>query len=1037
MSESCKSERAKKPLVTLENPSKLDLAAVRAKLSAARGKHYWRSLDELAESPAFQEMLHREFPRFASEWTDDVSRRNFLKLMGASLALAGLSACTKQPPESIVPYVKQPEEVIPGRPLYFATALNLAGGALPVLVKSVEGRPIKVEGNPEHPAGGKGTDIYAQAAVLGLYDPDRSQTVTFLGETRTWSDLLKALEGPLATQKALKGAGLRFLSGTVTSPTLAAQIKVILQALPEARWHQYEPVNRDHARGGAQMAFGQPADVQYHLNEADVILSLDADFLSSDNNPGFVRMVGDFVKRRKAENGAKMNRLYVVESTPSLAGARADHRLPVKPSEVEGIARALAPQPGVSGAGTAAASHAEWVAGVAKDLQAHRGSCVVMAGEGQPPVVHALAHAMNAALGNVGKTVAYTDPVEPMPVMQGDSIRGLARDIAAGKVELLFILGSNPAYDAPVDLGFSHRPDFGMDSILMKVPLKVHLGLYQDETAHLCNWHVHQAHDLESWSDTRTADGTVSLIQPLIDPLYNGKTAHEVLAILTGQTGLSGLDWLQNYWKTQHTGADFNAWWRQSLHDGFIAATALPAKNLAAKSSFPAPSTVPSDGIDIVFRPDPTVYDGRYANNGWLQELPKPLTKLTWDNALMVSMNDAQRNGLTSGDVVVVELNGRKLELPVWVTPGVPDGTATLNLGYGRRGVGHVADNAGYNAYLLRASGISGFASGLTVKKTGENRLFAAVHLHHTMEGRGPIRSAMLEEYQADRRFAHRDFEEPSKEESFYKPWDYSKSEYAWGMSIDLNSCVGCNACVVACQSENNIPVVGKWEVMRGREMHWIRIDSYYESDAQQHYDTQNPRTWFQPVNCMQCENAPCEVVCPVGATIHSSEGLNDMVYNRCVGTRYCSNNCPYKVRRFNFLLYADYETPVFKLLNNPDVTVRSRGVMEKCTYCIQRINRTRIDAEREDRKIADGEVQTACQQSCPADAIVFGNINDPASRVSKLKQEERNYSLLADLNTHPRTTYLAAVFNPNMEMPEMKGVPVRRPGAEKEMEKH
>jgi len=640
---------------------------------------------------------------------------------------------------------------------------------------------------------------------------------------------------------------------------------------------------------------------------------------------------------------------------------------------------------------------------VARDLQAHRGASVVLAGDGQPPAVHALAHAMNQALGNVGKTVVYTESIEADSVNQTDSLRDLVQDLAAGKVDLLVILGGNPVYNAPADLNFAAN--------ISRAGLRVRLGLYEDETSALCQWHVPEAHYLESWGDTRAYDGTVSIQQPLIAPLYGGKSAHEILGAFTDEPERTAYNTVREYWASRRGGPDFEQNWRRWVHDGFIPGTAFEPKAVSVGAlSLPAAAPPKPGEIEVVFRADPTVYDGRFANNGWLQELPKPHSTITWDNAALISPKTAaQRLGpqVNSQDVVEIVYRDRRVRAPLWITPGHADDSITIYLGYGRTRAGRAGTGAGFSAYALRTTTAPWSARGVRLNLTGEQYELAVTQGHNNMEGRDLVRSSDLEDYRKDPRFARHDEPEPAL--TLYQPYEYK--DHAWGMAIDLNSCVGCNACVVACQAENNIPVVGKFEVQRGREMQWIRIDRYYEGDWA------NPRIHFQPVPCMQCENAPCEPVCPVGATVHSAEGLNDMVYNRCVGTRYCSNNCPYKVRRFNFLLYSDYETESLKLLRNPEVTVRSRGVMEKCTYCVQRINRGRIEAEKQDRKVADGEVLTACQQACPAGAIVFGDINDSKSRVARLKAEPRNYGLLAELNTRPRTTYLAEVRNPNPEL--------------------
>ncbi|HKP38305.1 MAG TPA: TAT-variant-translocated molybdopterin oxidoreductase [Pyrinomonadaceae bacterium] len=1041
----------------------------------ATGKEYWRNLDELADSPIFEEFVRREFPQQAEEWDDPIERRSFLKLMGASLALAGLSGCVIQPPEKIVPYVRQPEEETPGRGLWFATAFSLGGIATPVLVRSNEGRPTKIEGNPDHPSsnGSTATDIFAQASILTLYDPDRSQTALYRGETRPWATFVAEIRSAIDKEneglKAKKGAGLRILTETITSPTLAAQMKQLLTDLPEAKWHQYEPVNRDNARQGAVLAFGQPVNTTYDFSKADRILSLGSDFLAA--MPGTLRYARDYAaKRRISGEHAEMNRLYVIESTPTLTGANADHRFSVKPG-------AMATIRGLEGAGVVP----EWDV-IVRDLQAHKGTSIVIAGDEQPPEVHAAAHAMNGALGNVGQTVFYSDPIEANSVDQNQSLRELVTDIDAGKVELLVIIGGNPAYNTPWDL----RLDLNR---LNKVKLRAHLSLFNNETSDICHWHINAAHYLEGWSDTRTIDGTATIVQPLIAPLYEGKTAHEMIALFSDNYDRKPYDIVKENWRTWYgsglpanrpqaaatprpgnevrTGSDsdrianrpqvpgeptagpqatqsptpnstpdFESFWRKCLHDGFIPSTALPLKTVAAKSVWAASianTQSPSpNSFEVIFRPDPTVYDGRFANNGWLQELPKPLTKITWDNVALVSANTAQKLGVSAPnyeegkhgreayvDMVHLSLSGRTVskEVPVFVMPGQPDDVITVHLGYGRSIAGRIGSGPGFSAYDIRVSNSQWQAAGASASKTGARYMLATTQAHFQLEGRDILRESSLEEFEKEKEKLHEEKEhlqKELKELSLYPEFDYKNqgNGYAWGMSIDLNSCVGCNACMIACQSENNIPIVGKEQVARSREMHWIRVDAYFKGD-----EAKPEGPFFQPVPCMHCENAPCEPVCPVHATVHSAEGLNDMVYNRCVGTKYCSNNCPYKVRRFNFFLYQDWEAPTYQLMRNPDVSVRSRGVMEKCTYCVQRIQTAKIQSEIEGRPVRDGEIVTACQSVCPTEAIVFGNINDPNSKVSKLKALERDYSLLGELNTRPRTTYLSALRNPNPEI--------------------
>jgi molybdopterin-containing oxidoreductase family iron-sulfur binding subunit len=1001
---------------------KLSLADVREKIDFATsddtvrktGPEYWRSLEELAGSEEFKQALHREFPKGASEWVDTVSRRGFLKVMGASLGLAGMTGCVRLPLEPIVPYVRQPENVIPGRASYYATAMTLSGYANPILVESHEGRPTKIEGNDQHPASLGGTDIFAQASLLTMYDPDRSQTVNSLGDVRSWQAFLTAVRGPLTAQKGLQGAGIRILTPTISSPTLADQLRNFLKIYPQAQWHVWEPLNRDNVLEGAKMAFGQPVETRYDFSKADVVVSLDADFLYA-GFPGNARYIRDFAARRDPDSG-NMNRLYVIESTPSTTGAKADHRLPVRASMIDALARVLAYS------GEISAEYERFIKPLVADLEAHQGSSVVLVGDHQPPAVHAIGYQINQLHKNVGKTVFYTDPIDANPVNQTQSINDLVLDMRAGKVDLLIILGGNPAYDAPSELNFA---DALKNS---KVPLRIHHGLYQNETAELCHWHVNGSHELESWGDARAYDGTASIIQPLIAPLYNGKSAIEFVALLSGQADATGYDLVRAYWQKQHpdvcAGAGcttFEQFWRKSLHDGWVEGTTFTPKNLQAKSgNFEAPAARDANAIELNIRRDSTIYDGRFSNNGWLQELPKPMSKLTWDNAVQMGPKMASRLGIATEDVVELELNGKKIQGPVWIQAGHPDNSVTITLGYGRMRAGRVGTAQGFNAYALRTSTAPYIASGVTIRKTGDTYKLASTQGMQSMDTpngatRPLVRETTLEEYKKEPNFAKE--EETPYDLTLYPNYPYKEEEYAWGMAIDLNKCVGCNNCMLACQSENNIAVVGKEQTVIGRHMHWIRVDAYYEGDRD------NPRAFFQPVPCMQCENAPCEVVCPVGATSHSTEGLNDMVYNRCVGTRYCSNNCPYKVRRFNFLLFQDWDTPQYKMMRNPDVSVRSRGVMEKCTYCVQRISERRIDAERENRMINDtaheSELQTACQQSCPADAIVFGNINDRNSKVWKWKAQARNYSLLGDLNTRPRTTYLAEVRNPN---PELEG---------------
>ena len=1010
----------------------MDFAAIRSRLASSEGRLYWRSLGELSDSPEFREYLHREFPAQASEWNDPKGRREFLKLMSASLALAGVGACTRQPQEQIIPYVRQPENVVPGRPLFFASSVVHGGYARPVLVESHMGRPTKIEGNPEHPASLGATDIFSQAEILSLYDPDRAKIVTERAQVRSWGNFLTAAQQGLAQQKAKAGAGLRFLTGPITSPSLANLMASILRENPQARWHQFDPT-------GAQGTIGANSKPVYAFDKADVVVSLDADFLNC--GPGSVRYQRDFATRRRVMDDRKeTNRLYVIESTPTLTGAKADHRLPVQASEIESIARELAsavggstetPQPPASVPRPGSPEIAKWVGAIAKDLQAHRGRSVVVAGDYQPSAVHLLARQINEALGNGGTTVSYLPDVEAMPTDRHASLAELAAAMEAGQVEMLVILGGNPVFAAPGDLKFAER--------IAKVPFVAYHGLYVDETAHLSHWNLPAAHHLETWNDARAYDGTVTLGQPLIAPLYEGRSEHEVLALFSSQADRRAMQIVKDYWTGAYSSGDWtitapdgelfanaDAFWRRALHDGFVPGTAVTAGGPATPfpasgsgrlaSAAPDPgagSRQPEAGLEIIFRPDPTIWDGSFANNGWLQELPKPLSKVTWDPSAWISLQVAEKYGLENHDVIELRYRGQTIKMPVWIMAGHPAESVTVFFGYGRTMAGRVgtaSDEAQqFNAFRLRTSDAPWFGRGLEITKTGERYLLATTQDHQVMEDRVPVRVASIDEYRKDPSVIAHQVHAFPKTLTLYPEHVYDG--YKWGMAIDLTSCTGCGACTIACVAENNIPVVGKEQVLRGREMHWIRVDHYFAGDWN------NPETYHQPVPCMQCETAPCEVVCPVAATTHSSEGLNDMVYNRCVGTRYCSNNCPYKVRRFNFLEYADWYTTTLEPLRNPDVTVRSRGIMEKCTYCVQRINQARIDAKREERKIRDGEVVTACQATCPADAIVFGDLNEPNSRVNQLKAQQRNYGLLEDLNTRPRTTYLAAIRNPNHEL--------------------
>ncbi len=1007
--------------------SALTLAEVRREMKGLKGKKYWRSIDELAGTPEFEAAVAKEFPDAAQEWIDPVSRRGFMKLMGASMAMAGLAGCTKQPDEPIYPYIKAPEDLILGKPNYFATAFPFAMGSVPLLVKSDAYRPIKVDGNPDHSYNHGSSDPFTQGTLLQMYDPDRSQKTSRRGEDREWVEFMEEWRERLIAGKANGGEGIYILSSTVTSPTLARQWKEAQAIYPKAKFVQYDPVNRDSVR-----AVLGDRDVQYSVAEADVILSLDADFLSGAGFPGFHQLTRQYAAKRKLAGEAKdatLNRMYVVESTTTTTGLKAEHRLALRPSEVPAFTAALARAlgiettvPGYAWTHAWTPEQSQYLKALAADLKANAGRSVVIAGEQQHPAVVSLAMQINQALGNTGKTVFFTDSVAPMPTLQGAQLKELTSDLWAGKVDWLLMLNVNPLYDAPADLNFK--------AAMAKAKLTVHLGLHLDETGFEAEWHIPATHYLENWSDARSYDGTVSVVQPLIEPLYQAHSPHEIVQAMLDEPVLSAYDAVRETWKpVLSKSGDFEKNWRQALHAGWIDGTAFDKSATANVDRVAAPAPNAAESIEILFRPDPSIYDGRFANVGWLQELPKPVTNLSWDNAALMSGPTMQKAGLNEGDIVEIMVAGRAVKAPVLVLPGQPANTITAYLGHGRERAGRVGSGTGFDAYLVRTSETAWVAAGASLRKMDGTWGFAVTKSHYqdhrsawfggqgngnnSLEGdeaetRGVIRAATLAEYKSNPGFANEGENHPKveREVTLFPNWEYKDN--AWGMSIDLNSCTGCNACIVGCYAENNIAVVGKEQVRIGRNMQWLRIDTYFEGDLAA------PKAHFQPMACQHCENAPCEQVCPVGATVHTPEGLNTMVYNRCVGTRYCSNNCPYKVRRFNFLLYSDYETESLKLMRNPDVTVRSRGVMEKCSYCVQRISEAKISADKENRAILDGEVVTACQQACPASAITFGNLNDKTSKVRQLTAQERTYSVLADLNTRPRTTYVAAVNNPN-----------------------
>ncbi|HEX7469231.1 MAG TPA: TAT-variant-translocated molybdopterin oxidoreductase [Verrucomicrobiae bacterium] len=1045
------------------------------------GRRYWRSLDQLAETPEFKDWLQREFPSGASEWDDAVSRRHFMKIMSASFMLAGigLAAGCRQKEEHVTPFGKAQENYIHGNPQFYATAMPTRGSAVPLVVKSNEGRPTKIEGNAQHPDSNGGTDRFAQASILGLYDPDRAQRFTHNGNNVSAEAAMDFLTELSKKAAVTDGQGLSFLLESSNSPSRRRLQKLISKKFSKAKWYVYDPVDLDIHRRAATQAFGQSVKPYYKYDAAKVIVSLDCDFLGAEDDVHTnIRRFAQSRRVDSPEDKEKMSRLYVIESLMTLTGANADHRLRVAISLVGQIAVALTGAINGKTASAVAGVDPKWISECAKDLAANRGDSLVVAGYGQPLLVHLLAQQLNSLLGNVGKTVVYHSVPEQSEGLLGD----LAKSLNAGEVETLVVLGGNPAYNAPVDLNWA--------ATQRKAKTVVRLASYEDETFAATDWSFPAAHYLESWGDARTGDGTIVPIQPLIAPLFGGLSELEVLARIAGDSATSPYEIVRATLSEMLNGGGGEEAWKKFLFDGFLAGSAArPVSVIYKDTGWPATALqdVPSsDKLEVIFHRDYSVDDGRYNNNGWLQELPNPITKLVWDNAVLISRKTAKALGVKNYDLVEVSLFGKTVNGPIWIQPGMAENVIGLALGYGREKAGRVGSGAGFNAYKLRTAAAQNFAVGATIKNLGKTFPLSCTQDHWSMEGRPVIREANLEQFKK-----HADFAEkmdaplpPGGNRSFYpNPLDEAKktAHHQWGMAIDLNMCVGCSSCMIACQSENNVPIVGKDLVKRGRDMHWIRLDRYYSGapkgrkftdvfrkDEEQQFDEwiDDPQVVTQPMLCQHCESAPCESVCPVNATVHDQEGLNVMVYNRCVGTRYCSNNCPYKVRRFNYLDYNKrpldtlkgprYATPLLhktdgqwdllnwwkdpqdptkgmresdewdliKMVKNPDVTVRMRGVMEKCTFCIQRIEGAKIAAKVKagasgDVIVPDGTFTTACAQACPAGAFEFGNIADPNSRVAKLKESTRNYSVLEFLLTKPRTTYLARVRNPNPAMPD------------------
>ncbi len=997
------------------------------------GHKYWRSLDELVRTPEFKEAVKREFPDDEWDRLPPASRRSFLKVMGASMAFAGLTGC-RWPAEEIVPFAHRSADRVPGVPQYFATAIEMAGSALGMVVTSFDGRPIKAEGNPSHPDSLGALTATNQALILEMYDPDRSRHPVqrqggqdFL---RTWAEFETATGSMLGAD----GAGVAVLAAPSSSPSRKKLRQAFEARFPESEWFEWAPITDRNEGAGMELAFGTPLRVVPKLDRAQVVVALDSDFLN--DHPASLRLTREFTAGRKPD-AETMNRLWAAEPGMTGTGAMADHRVAVAFSRVAALIGAVGASlandhhiemPEAAGAlidqcsnDGLSDSEASWAQRVAADLVAHRGDGALMVGRRQPAAVHALAAVLNQALANDEYSVTYIDP----DALAAEGIEDLVAALNGGQVQTLLILGGNPVYDAPADLDFQQA--------LAKAERSVHLSLYRDETSQVCEWHLPEAHALESWGDARAWDGTWTLVQPLIAPLFGGRTAIEVLSLAIGEK-TKGYDIVRSTFDDAGLAGSqsLNDAWRSALHDGVVQGSALSAPRrpflgeglTAAAASLKALVDRPAPNAgrpELVFAVDPKVFDGRYANNGWLQELPEALTTITWDNALLMSPLTARDMGLKDGDLVKVDASGASIDLPVYVLPGPASFSLTVWLGYGREAAGQVGNGVGASAYRLRTTENLWSVEGPTVTSTGRRYQLATTQDHWAIDLIGfearqqrvgqLIREASLDHYLEDpESFRHMDHHPPLV--SLWKEKAYEGEQ--WGMAIDLNACTGCNACIVACQAENNVPVVGREQVLNQREMHWIRLDRYFKTSEGAGLDEiDDAQVAFQPMTCVQCEMAPCEQVCPVAATQHTEDGLNAMVYNRCVGTRYCANNCPFKVRRFNFFNYHKDLEEVSKMQFNPEVTVRSRGVMEKCSFCIQRIQQVRITSGNQNRPITDGEITTACAQTCPAQAIHFGNLNDPESVISATRENPRSYATLAELNIKPRVHYMARLRNP------------------------
>jgi Fe-S-cluster-containing dehydrogenase component len=1020
-------------------------------------KAYWRSLDdhEALRAGVERPVSHDEFPGQELS-TIKVGRRGFVGILGASTALAGLTTgCLRKPVERILPFAKRPEDLIPGEPVFYASAYQVGGSVLGVLVESQDGRPTKIEGNPKHSASQGATDGWTQAAVLNLYDPERTQAPMKRGdaglvpagdaETGAWQDAKAGVDAILAKTKGAGGQGVALVLPWTLSPTLRAQTQAFLKAYPKARVFLDDATAPVNAAAALEMLSDRGVRATYHLDTARVVVAVDSDFLATEQD--HVRLAREFARLRsplKPTDG--MNRLYAVGPHFTVTGGAADHRLRLRGGQVGlfliGLAQALAAAGvqmpaelvGVLKGADLGEQASKFTAALAKDLIAARAArgegSAILVGERQPAWVHGLGLAINNALGNANNTLRLRHDDAALAT---EDLAALAAGLSGGAISTVLCLGTNPAHDAPGELKLAE--------LLGKAEV-VHVGSHVDETAALAAWHLPLSHALEGWGDLEASDGTISICQPLIRPLFDSKSAVEVLAWWASGSlsddENSSLYLVQGTWR-ELLGTQFSERrWQQWLHDGVV--SGIPRSGVTpmllgwgklADAVSRGVGALVNEGFEVNFHLDPKLADGRFANNAWMQELPHPMSKLAWDNAAYLSPATAKELGVQNCDLLSVQVGDRSVKAPVWIIPGQADKTVSIDLGNGRP-FGIIAKGAGFDAYPLQAAANPWFVGGAAVSKAGGQHLIYSTQDHGTLdpglgyEKRPIVRETTLEGFAKDPAFSQKG--DLMKPEDLKSLWDHNEGDIGapklvgkqqWGLVIDLNRCTGCNACVVACQAENNIPVVGKKEVGNGREMHWMRLDRYYSG-----MDVADPEVVIQPMLCQHCETAPCENVCPVAATSHSPEGLNDMTYNRCIGTRYCANNCPYKVRRFNFHNYNlrveedMQQSPLIQMVRNPDVTVRFRGVIEKCSYCVQRINQAKIAAHVAGKDtVEDGGVVTACQQVCPSEALTFGDIADPTTRVAKLRAGARNYGVLTDLLTRPRTTYLGRVRNPNPEL--------------------